>query len=118
LPLVSQLDKDKRRRLFLLGIAESHPVPTRRRACLNTGIRWSSWMIQCSGDCPVHRLTSAQDCHLQRVTISDAALDKIRSPEDEQRTARNMYRILTHCGRVTQICILNTVKLGTSASSP
>jgi len=26
--------------------------------------------------------------------------------------------ILTHCGRVTQICIFNTVKLGTSASSP
>ena len=28
-------------------------------------------------------------------------------------------RLLTHCsGRVTQICIFNTVKLGTSASSP
>jgi len=26
--------------------------------------------------------------------------------------------ILTHCGRVTQICVFNTVKLGTSASSP
>jgi len=25
---------------------------------------------------------------------------------------------LTHCGRVTQICVFNTVKLGTSASSP
>jgi hypothetical protein len=25
---------------------------------------------------------------------------------------------LTHCGRVTQICIFNTVKLSTSASSP
>ena len=25
---------------------------------------------------------------------------------------------LKHCGRVTQICIFNTVKLGTSASSP
>ena len=25
---------------------------------------------------------------------------------------------LTHCGRVTQICGFNTVKLGTSASSP
>jgi len=24
----------------------------------------------------------------------------------------------THCGRVTQICVFNTVKLGTSASSP
>jgi len=26
--------------------------------------------------------------------------------------------ILTHCGWVTQICVFNTVKLGTSASSP
>jgi len=26
--------------------------------------------------------------------------------------------ILTHCGRVTQICVFNTVKLGTSASFP
>ena len=26
--------------------------------------------------------------------------------------------ILIHCGRVTQICVFNTVKLGTSASSP
>ena len=25
---------------------------------------------------------------------------------------------LTHCGRLTQICVFNTVKLGTSASSP
>ena len=26
--------------------------------------------------------------------------------------------ILTHCGRVTQICVFNTVRLGTFASSP
>jgi len=25
---------------------------------------------------------------------------------------------LTHCGRVRQICVFNTVKLGTSASCP
>jgi len=32
--------------------------------------------VRCSStgdDCPVHRLTGAQDSHLQRVTISDAA---------------------------------------------
>ena len=29
-----------------------------------------------------------------------------------------IYTVLTHCGRVTQICVFNTVKLGTSASSP
>jgi len=28
------------------------------------------------------------------------------------------YHILTHCGWVTQICVFNTVKLGTSAISP
>jgi len=29
------------------------------------------------------------------------------------------YYLLTHyCGRVTQICVFNTVKLGTSVSSP
>ena len=32
----------------------------------------------------------------------------------KQSSGRN----LTHCGRVTQICVFNTVKLGTSASSP
>ena len=31
-------------------------------------------------------------------------------------TSHRVY--LTHCGRVTQICVFNTVKLGTSASSP
>jgi len=30
----------------------------------------------------------------------------------------NFHTILTHCGRVTQICVFNTVKLRTSASSP
>jgi len=29
-----------------------------------------------------------------------------------------VMKYLTHCGRVTQICVFNTVKLGTSASSP
>jgi hypothetical protein len=28
------------------------------------------------------------------------------------------HSFLTHCGQVTQICVFNTVKLGTSASSP
>jgi len=31
---------------------------------------------------------------------------------------RLFCRFLTHCGRVTQICVFNTVKLGTAASSP
>jgi len=36
------------------------------------------------------------------------------------KLANLLYQVhnLTHCGRVTQICVSNTVKLGTSASSP
>ena len=53
-------------------------------------------------DCPVHQLrkssflTSAQDSHLQKVTIPEAAYIQLqhRPPEDEQGNARNMYRIL------------------------
>ena len=49
-------------------------------------------------DCPVHRLrknsfsTGAQDSHLQRVTIPEAAYTQLRRrpPEDEQGNARNM----------------------------
>ena len=33
-------------------------------------------------------------------------------------TQLDLATLLTHCGRVTQICVFNTVKLGTSASSP
>ena len=55
-----------------------------------------------AGDCPVHRLrkssflTGAQDSHLQRVTIPEAACIQLRRrpPENEQGNARNMQRIL------------------------
>jgi len=51
-----------------------------------------------AGDYPVHRLrksfilTGAQDTHLQRVTIPEAACIELRRrpPEDEQGNARNM----------------------------
>ena len=40
-------------------------------------------------------LTGAQDSHLQRVTIPEAAYIQLRRrPQDEQRNARNMERIL------------------------
>ena len=49
------------------------------------------------GDCLPHRLrknflTGAQDSHLQRVTIPEAAYVQLRrrAPEDEQGKARNM----------------------------
>ena len=53
-----------------------------------------------AGDCLVHRLrkresfslTGAQDSHLQRLTIPEAAYIQLRRrpPEDEQSNARNM----------------------------
>ena len=51
-----------------------------------------------AGDCLVHRLrknsflTGAQDSHLQRLTIPEAAYIQLRRrpPEDEQDNARNM----------------------------
>jgi hypothetical protein len=52
-----------------------------------------------AGDSPVHRLrktlsflTGAQDSHLQRVTMPEAAYIQLRRipPEDEQDNARNM----------------------------
>ena len=50
-----------------------------------------------AGDCLVHQLkspflTGAQDSHLQRVTIPEAAYIQLRRrpPEDEQGNARNM----------------------------
>jgi hypothetical protein len=53
-----------------------------------------------AGDCLVHRLrknsssflTGAQDSHLQRLTITEAAYIQLRRrpPEDEQGNARNM----------------------------
>jgi len=44
----------------------------------------------------------------------------VHSVKHVWRGNRNIqfHSFLTHCGRVTQICVFNTVKLGTSASSP
>jgi len=38
--------------------------------------------------------------------------------DDRRRINATEMDALTHCGGVTQICVFNTVKLGTSASSP
>jgi len=45
-----------------------------------------------AGDSPVHRLTGAQDSHLERVTIPEAAYIQLRRrpPEDEEGNPRNM----------------------------
>jgi hypothetical protein len=39
-------------------------------------------------------------------------------PNDDEILMLWHLTVLTHCGRVTQICVFNTVKFGTSASSP
>jgi len=39
-------------------------------------------------------------------------------PEGDMSRKNCSCHNLTHCGRVRQICVFNTVKLGTSASSP
>ena len=41
---------------------------------------------------------------------------RVATPPLNCTSSRGSY--LTHCGRVTQICVFNTVKIGTSASSP
>jgi len=38
--------------------------------------------------------------------------------QDIKKISKTSFILLTHCGRVMQICVFNTVKLGTSASSP
>ena len=57
-----------------------------------------------------------------RVDVIRSRLDKKLSLGQPGRTHRTeddpIAGVLTHCGRVTQICVFNTVKLGTSASSP
>jgi len=36
----------------------------------------------------------------------------------EHQKLQSTISVLTHCGRVTQICVFNAVNLGTSANSP
>ena len=60
------------------------------------GLRRNCIHATSAGDCPVHRLrknlTGAQDSHLQRVTIPEAAYIQLRRilPENKQGNARNM----------------------------
>ena len=48
-------------------------------------------------------------------TIFVEKLERKRGLEDQGVDGRGL---LTHCGRVRQICVFNTVNLGTSPSSP
>jgi len=48
---------------------------------------------------------------LMQVALRHVFISLTNTPHEHKQN-------LTHCGRVTQICVFNTVKLGTSASSP
>ena len=49
-----------------------------------------------------------------------SVIKHIHNNPEYEASAHFMHvrQLLTHCGRVTKICVFNTVKLGTSASSP
>jgi len=49
--------------------------------------------------------------------VSCAPVIKVRLTNEEVTNQQRCF-ILTHCGLVTQFCVFNTVKHGTSASSP
>ena len=55
---------------------------------------------------------------LEELDISDRGSSKATEHSVGWVTPDPLVQSLTHCGRVTQICVFNTVKLGTSASSP
>jgi hypothetical protein len=44
--------------------------------------------------------------------------EKEASFQQQEPSVKERNKSLTHCEWVTQICVFNTVKLGTSASSP
>ena len=50
--------------------------------------------------------------------VTENGVTDVSQYGDRGLVFENYGYLLTHCGRVTQICVFNTVKLGTSASSP
>jgi hypothetical protein len=77
----------------------------------------------------LHSRSEAMDraAHLANITtFTPQSASRVHSPFYSQfftssvvsLNFQNLCVSLTHCGRMTQICVFNTVKLGTSASSP
>jgi len=62
------------------------------------------------------RCTLALQHNSRKIRGEDINLQNWHVGKFNQKRRVRCY--LTHCGRVTQICVFNTVKLGTSASSP
>ena len=61
---------------------------------------------------------SLQPRRLQSITQSFQKLLFVQNNLFLYLPSKRVKNTLTHCGRVTQICVFNTVKLGISASSP
>jgi hypothetical protein len=70
---------------------EHHPAHL-QEVCVTIVYMQSLVSSLSAGDCLVHRLTGAQDSHLQRVTMPEAAYIQLRCrpPEDVQDDAQNM----------------------------
>ena len=56
--------------------------------------------------------------HCHRKDVQPCTVNICSNISSQLCTAVAIVYDLTHCGRVTQICVFNTVKLSTSASSP
>ena len=65
---------------------------------------------------PVFTKTVRRELYKSKINGKDA-IAKLLITEKSTKRQRHGVMILTHCGRVTQFCVFNTVKLGTSASS-
>jgi hypothetical protein len=67
---------------------------------------------------PLHFPSHASPCAITFQLESTASFPGVKRPRRGDEHPPHLKPNLTHCGRVTQICVFNTVKLGTSASSP
>jgi len=56
--------------------------------------------------------------HVSRYLLQRNSLFFMTNRRMEKIYREGRGRILTHCGRMTQICVFNKVNLGTFASSP
>jgi len=75
--------------------------------------------LQCAGtqiSTLMHSVPFAQG--LRSTNVTSVATDSLYTYLSHLISHVWESRLLTHCGRVTQFCVFNTLKLGTSASSP
>jgi len=66
----------------------------------------------------VHLSRGTVSRHIQIYLFFKNNVNAVHFIASTSRLAGEAVNVLTHCGWVTQICVFNTVNLGTSASSP